>query len=197
MATVEELSEREMAWKQEMLLWRNKYESLEKKVEMTIAKGCSKTNESTKPKEACCDKVIKELETIKIDIQASNKGVANLEKKVNDWFQSINEKVEIDRQYSRKNNALLHGFKKLPDFRGAEFIRYIAEQLNYIFPSLSGTIYPCHIDDAHPLNTKKNGKTKVVIIKFVNRWIKDEIMKCKEDALNVGLSVTEHLTEIP
>ena len=39
MTTIEELREKEIVWKQQMLFWRNKYESLEEKVEK-IAKDC-------------------------------------------------------------------------------------------------------------------------------------------------------------
>ena len=199
MTTIEELREKEIVWKQQMLFWRNKYESLEEKVEK-IAKDCptdtTSNTTNSQSNDTSSEKVVhQQLVTIIADLSATREEIASTERKVIDWFHVIQEKIEDDDQYSRKNNALIHGFKKLPNIRGRAFIEWIANELNYIFPSLNGTILPCHIDDAHPLTTRKNGSTKVVIIKFVNRWIKDDILKCKQDAYNVGLSVTEHLTK--
>ena len=58
-----------------------------------------------------------------------------------------------------------------------------------LFPSMTGPIHPVYIDDAHPLHDKKS-----VIIKFSNRWVKNEVMRCKNDLIGTGLKVTEHLT---
>ena len=69
-----------------------------------------------------------------------------------------------------------------------DFIHATANELNCLFPSLNGPIHPIHIDDAHPLNKQ------TVIVKFSNRWIKTEVMKCKRDLEGSGLTITEHLT---
>ena len=72
---------------------------------------------------------------------------------------------------------------------------FIVKLINDLFPSLGGTVRPCHIDAAHPLKTVKNRTTKVVVVKFVNRWIKDSIINCQYDLQGTGLTVTEHLTQ--
>lgn len=120
--------------------------------------------------------------------------MADMESKWESRFQKLIDDFNRSDQYSRLNSLLLHGYKNLPPYHGAQFIHFICHELNFLFPSLNGRILPMHIDDAHPLKTKRNGKSQVVIVKFVNRWIKDEIMKCKDDLFNTGLTLTEHLT---
>ena len=183
MNSQEELRLKEQMWQQEMLIWKNKYQSLEEKV--------NKMKEVHQP-----ENTMDELTIVEEEIASAAKGVTDMERMISGWFQALSDKIEEDRQHSRKNNLLVHGFRYIPnDLNDSEFIIYIAQQINYLFPSLSGTIYPSHIDDAHILNTKKKRGSHVVIIKFVNRWIKDLILKSKNDLINSGLSVTEHLTE--
>ena len=176
-----------------MLFLKNKYNQLEDKVNKTMEAEHENalTSSNTQSKSSTCE-TMKELAAIKEEISATTKKVSELDRKVSNWFQSITENLEEERQRSRKNNLLVHGKKNLPPIYGTEFICFIAQELNYMFPSLSGTILPCHIDDAHPLRTKKGGT--IIIIRFINRWIKDEILSCKND-LPPYLSVTEHLTE--
>ena len=92
------------------------------------------------------------------------------------------------------NDALIHGFKRLPDLQGPAFIFSICGEINRRFPSLPFPILPIHIDDAHPLRTRRKTRKKVVIIRFSNRWVKDILMSCAEDLEGTGLLLTEHLS---
>ena len=181
--------EKEEEFRREMAYWKNKCLAAEGKME--------KLEEAIKEKlnaegvESMSNDVVK----IKKDIAGNKKGISEMEVKWDAKFKSLSEKFFTADQYSRKNNLLLKGFRYLPNLHGSRFIHFIADMLNFLFPSLGGKILPIHIDDAHPLKTKKNSSTKVVIIKFVNRWIKDEIIDIQDDLINTNLSVSEHLTE--
>ena len=199
MATQEELRVKEQLWQQEILIWKNKYQSLEEKVSKKIEEVSQpevSQPEVSQTEVSQPENTMNELIVIRNEIVSAGNGVTEMEKKISDWFQVLSDKIEEDRQQSRKNNLLLHGMRRIPNnLTDSEFIVYIAQQINYLFPSLGGTIYPSHIDDAHILNTKRKRSTNVVIIKFVNRWIKDLILKCRDDLSSSGLNVTEHLTE--
>ena len=106
-------------------------------------------------------------------------------------FKTFFCKFNIADQYSRRNNAILRGLYNLPNLTGHQFIRFIADYLNFLFPSLNGEkILPIHIDDAHPLKGKG-----MVIIKFTNRWIKDRLFELQGDLQNTGISMEEQLTD--
>ena len=112
-----------------------------------------------------------------------------------EWSKCLTECIErvLDQeQYSKKNNALLHGFKNLPNLRGLDFILFIVDQLNLMIPSLRGRVLPIHIDDAQTLKTKRNrSNNKVVIINFANRWVKHELLWCQLDLKATPFAVTE------
>ena len=133
------------------------------------------------------------LTKLKEVIIRSQEGMELLEKKYGNWLVNLSDRFFESDQYSKKGNLLIHGYKYLPNIHGADFILFAANEINNLFPSLRGRVTPFHIDDAHPLKTKKN-RGKVIIIKFTNRWIKNEILKCKEDLNGSSFMVTEHLT---
>ena len=194
MLTEEDLRIKESIWEKEMLLLKNKYNALEDKLQQTIETEQERSTTASSQQTSCC-KVMDKLIAMKEEISATSKGVTVLKNEVSGWFQSISEEVEKGRQYSQKNNVILDGFRNLPKLNNTDFIFFIADQLNYMFPSCSkfGRILPCHIDDAHPLGNR-NGKSSV-IVKFVNRWIRDKIIACQQDLRGTGIVVTEHLTK--
>ena len=109
-------------------------------------------------------------------------------------FQSLSEQFAISDQYSRKNSLLIKGYKYLPKLTGYDFIKATASEINCLFPSLNGSVRPIHIDDAHPLPTRGNNSNKVVIVKFANRWVKNEVLKRRQELVGSGLTVMEQLT---
>ena len=126
----------------------------------------------------------------------AEKGLSEMNNKWNECLAACTQEILDQRQYSQLNSLLLHGFKKLPNLRGLDFICFIADQINFMFPSLRGRVLPIHIDDAHPLKTKRNSdNNKVVIVKFANRWVKHDILRCERDLSRTPFAVTEHLTD--
>ena len=196
------------ALKEEMEMWKRKYKTLEEKIDdkllqadEVLSEGAHIQEEKMKTIENKVDlkkkieSIVSDLSSMKKEAKGSRQAISELECKMSNWFLSLSEQMEERDQYFRKNSALVHGFKKLPPIYNTDFIYFIVDQLNYMFPSLNGSILPCHIDDAHPLNTKKKGGSKVVIIKFVNRWVKDKLLECRHDLYGSGFTITEHLTQ--
>ena len=200
----EEMKKREDELKEEMLRWKTRCLMVEKTAE-DMQERVKKIEEKALPEVPTeeTQSLKRILGLLHQDVQSINEGFNSLGEKTTDMFQSLKgdyavlkQELEESRQYSMLNNALLHGFKRLPDLRGAAFICSIANKLNELFPSLSGPILPIHIDDAHPLRTKKRNRTKVVIIRFANRWVKEELFNCRVDLEGTGLLLTEHLTDL-
>ena len=194
MVTVEELLEKEKEYKEEIALLKAQYKKINDRVDTKL-----KTPVLPQVVDALPDD---ELREIKEDIADGKKRVAALENNVTGWVRdmsktilTLSEMVEQGRQYSRFNGLLIHGFKNCPlNLNDIDFIFYIAQELNCMFPSLKGKILPIHIDEAHPLSKKKGG-TKLVLIKFVNRWVKRSILSCEADLRGTGISLSEHLTD--
>ena len=130
------------------------------------------------------------LQLLNNESKVIRQGLADMEKRVCRWVQDLSEQHQISEQYQKKNNIIIRGYRyNLPNMNNLDFIQATANELNNLFPSLNGQVLPIHIDDAHPLANKKT-----VIVKFSNRWVKNEIMRCKGDLQNSCLYVTEHLT---
>ena len=105
------------------------------------------------------------------------------------------ERIEQLDQYGRRNMLLLIKFLYPEKLYGLDFIIWIVDELNKMFPDLKVPVQVSHIDDAHPLPSR-NGDSKVVI-KFANRWMKNEIYKRRaqlKDTAYKNISITEQLT---
>ena len=175
--------------------WKSKCTKLNERVEkkLTEAENVLSLNQSNEV--GIVQAVVNELNTTKEEVSDTCQGLEAFKNEVSSWFLSLSEKLDESDQYSKKNNIILKGFRRLPKLNNTEFIFFIADQLNYLFPSCNqfGKILPCHIDDAHPLKNV-NGKSSV-IVKFVNRWIRDKIIACHEDLRDTGIFVSEHLNK--
>ena len=179
--------------KGEITYWKNRCLALERRVEKM---------ESDAPQtESAHDSNMKEKENeeseiinVKKELKEVNNAFSKLDKKWSARYQKLSEEIQKDRQYSRLNNILIHGYKSLPFLSDIDFIKATVLELNKLFPSFKGFINASHIDDAHPYATVKSSPKKVVIIKFANRWLKKEIIKRQNELLGTGLYVTEHLT---
>lgn len=180
--------------------WRDRCISLEKRFEDLIATmpaepvlvPATPAQPSSNPPRPSPD-FIKEFRE---EISQVKKGLADLENTNNIRFQAISEEIAVDRQYTRRNSILIHGYESLPQLSTFDFVRETAVELNNLFPSFNGLINGFHIDTAHPLATRKHSTKKIVLVKFKNRWLKSEIIRryLGKPLGKPGLDVTEHLT---
>ena len=189
MATGDEIEDMKRKFQEEISEWQKKFEDLQCKVDQACAeKPCGKANSSI-----IQDDSSEVLNNIKKTCDDANKGLSVMKEKWSTCLEDLSERLLEQDQYSKKDNLLLRGFKNLPNLYGLDFIYFIADYINFLFPSLRGMVRPIHINDAHPLKTKR-GNNNVVIIKFCNRWVKHDILRCEEDLIGSPFSVTEHLT---
>ena len=112
-----------------------------------------------------------------------------------------NSRLNLLDQYTRKNCLLLHAKKLLisPKLKGINYSKKVVEFLNSNFPNnaLSKKLSVYDIDTSHPLHRKNrinNGK-HIVIIKFVRRDLRNEVLANRKLLKRAGVTVTEHLTD--
>ena len=99
-------------------------------------------------------------------------------------------------QQMRKNSLLVHGLKDIPKKTyGVEFSKYVIEKLKELLPTIADELKVEDVDVSHPLPTKSNAKS-CVIVKFVRRDIKNLIFYNKRELKKCPLkiAITEHLT---
>ena len=87
------------------------------------------------------------------------------------------ERSERNKQYSRRNNIKVLFIKELVDsFESAEKSE---EKALRVFHDKLGPRYikPEHIEAAHRVGKKVEGKTRPIIVKFVSRKMKQDVIK--------------------
>ena len=140
---------------------------------------------------------LKEQLNSKVDInrfKAQEAEMANFDR----VLVQFNTRLQHIEQYSRLNSALLHlkDFTDVPNDRSEGSMvtyacRKINENMNLPFEVNAG-----HIDTAHLLQRKnRKNKAPILIIKFVNRWLKNEVMNNQQGFRDQGVAITEHLCE--
>ena len=112
-------------------------------------------------------------------------------------LKDIKREIANIKQYLKIDNLLLHNFQ-LPDgyihMSSLQFSLFIAQQINFLLPELAVPLSWVHISTAHPLKTKRKG-ANVIVVRFSNRNMRDEIFAKKNFITKWGCAITEHLTE--
>ena len=144
------------------------------------------------------DNMMKELNKLSLESDAANKLASDLKERLvslESTLKTLKNDVHDIRQYLKRDNLLLHKFNlpKNRNMSSLEFCHFIAQQINYFLPQLAVPVSWEHISDAHPLRTKSR-KSNVIVVRFCNRNIRNEIYNNREFLRN-GLLITEHLTE--
>jgi len=128
-------------------------------------------------------------DTAKIDgLQQSITGITSRVDKVDEEVselkqrtQELDEEIESMKSYQRKNNLIITG---VPEQLLGNCINVIIDIAYYLDVKLDET----YIDAAHPLPTRHGTK---IVVKFINRWIKERILNAYiTEAKKGGLKTT-------
>lgn len=111
----------------------------------------------------------------------------------------VEDRMDGHDQYTRRNSLLIHGLKDVPrKCSEKKFVEYAARKVNELVPT-EFELSPFLIDTAHVLATKKrNNHSKVIIIKFKLRWMRNRIIEDFENyfyQFNRGILISEHLCD--
>ena len=113
------------------------------------------------------DKLENELVVPRLEKMETN--ITNIKKDINWLADSVNHHAE----YSRRNTIEFHGVP----IKQNETPKDVVDIVCNIAKILKVELSPIHIDAAHRLPSRS--AVKPIIVKLVNRWKKDEIMKAR------------------
>ena len=135
----------------------------------------AKSVDNNSSKKVLANELSNEVSQMKGDALNISASITNLQ---DVWSRAENSIDKFSRrlndidQYLRKNSLLLHGLLDLPvKTYGLQFSEYIINKLKQLLPTIADKLKVEDIDVSHPLRTKSNSKS-CVIIKFVRRDIK-------------------------
>ena len=109
---------------------------------------------------------------------------------------NFSRRLDDHDQYSRSNSLKIRGLNDIPvKTYGLQFSEYVIRKLKELFPNIADKLKIEDIDVSHPLPTRNNQKS-CIIIKFVRRDIKNLVFFEKKELKKspLKLSITEHLT---
>ena len=116
--------------------------------------------------------------------------------RVESKLDNLSVRLDNVEQHMRKNTLFVHGLDDIPKKTyGIAFSEYVINKLKELLPSIADQLNVKDVDVSHPLPTRNNKKT-CVIVKFVRRDIKNLIFFKKRELKNCRLkiAITEHLT---
>ena len=142
MVNEEEFRLREATLLDELKAWKDKYSTLESKMEEKLSEAEKVLSRSDIPNEAtvCLEAVVKELSSAKDEVSNAKVDFEDFKKEVNSWLTEVKKdiaevKATVKKgieeakeenamavQYSKKNNAILEDFPNLPDLNPVQFI---------------------------------------------------------------------------
>jgi len=129
-------------------------------------------------------------------LDALSKHLASVEAKVENILMKLEtyeDKLDELEQYSRSNCLVVHGTNIKTSKNYHSYVDAVISVLNDKLP-LSYDICPKDIDILHPLPPNKKGQIPV-IIKFIQRSIRNEVYAKKSSLVKTGITITESLTK--
>jgi len=103
-------------------------------------------------------------------MERMKKDVEDLKKKVRD----LEGRIEDRDKYDRRHNLVLYGLPMQPNERPLQFALDIIKAVN-----IDAT--PYDLDAAHRLKTRNDTQSPPFIIRFINRWRRDDVMEAFKD----------------
>ena len=146
------------------------------------------------------EKALQEVFDLNNKLETTKRTTDDLLVKFNSLSNDLKEiKREINKikQYIKIENLLFHNFYLPPGYKNwssLQFSYFMAQQINYLIPQLDYPLTWEHISTAHPLKTKRKG-SNVIVVRFCNRNMRNEIYEKRHFITKRGCAITEHLTE--
>ena len=97
-------------------------------------------------------------------------------------------------QYGRRNNIVIVGVPESPNETAEETSKIAAETLNARMPDTN--IRRCDIDIAHRLGQKQDNKPRAVIMRFVSRMTRNNIVRNRKTLKGSNIYINEDLTKL-
>lgn len=138
--------------------------------------------------------LVEEVKTLRLQIEAKNKRIVDLEWRVNEL-----------EQYSRMNDLVITGLPIKPRSYARAVVgdngdepelesRLVEQQVESFLQSKGVELNLDHIEACHPLPRKSSSKP-VVIVRFINRKNKIALLKQGRKLKGTNVYLNEHLTK--
>lgn len=146
-----------------------------------------------------------ELSTLKADILQIERRLEEQDKRLEklestnkiqcDTIQHLDNKIDENEQYSRRNCILLHGLPEQPD---EDVLR---RAMSVFKDNLNIDVNMAEIDRSHRVGRPRTsaqvvaeGGKRPIIVKFVSYQARDRVWRAKRQLKGLGLLITESLT---
>ena len=138
------------------------------------------------------------IEELRSELNKRDQVITNLKQQLHKINEDFQEEIEQINNYSRRNNIKIHGIPELPQ-------ENVYTTMHKIGKFLGCEIQQKDIDIAHRVPSSNKSLPRPIIVKFINRWQKHELMIAKKNkkirTSSVGFSsldqhifINDHLT---
>lgn len=114
------------------------------------------------------------IDDLRSELSKRDEIINNLQEQLKRIHSNFEEEVEEISQYSRRNNIEIHGIPELPQENVYNLVSDIGK-------ALECNINKKDIDVAHRVPSSNKSLPRPIIVKFINRWQKGEIMIAKRN----------------
>lgn len=132
----------------------------------------------------------KVIEDFKSEIVKRDERIKELQQELNQVKVESHDEVEQINQYLRRNNVEI---QNVPEFQKEDIYSVVTKIGNAIGFELN----KCDIDIAHRIPSTNRSLPRPIIVKFVNRWRKQEFMAAKKNVRQIssaaiGFNASDH-----
>ena len=146
-------------------------------------------------KNAALESKCEDLEAHNKDINSNYKLLQSAHELLKTSFEkhciTSNNRFNSGEQYTRRNSFLLNKLRWIPKYRGWKFSAFIARLLTKLFPDFPVALRD--IDTSHTLYKDEENKP-VIVVKFINRDLRNLIWDERSCSTDKSIFLTEHFT---
>ena len=129
---------------------------------------------------------------LKKQLEKQNKEIAKLKEKVDTDLVKTNKQINALEQYGRRNNVRITGLNN--DKEGETAFETIDKVLKVVNKDLKMPVGPQDIDIAHRIGPFDSHKTRPIIVKFVRRQDRINVLRNAKMLKGTPISINEDLT---
>ena len=156
------------------------------RIELLESKLFDKDNENADLK--------KEVDDLQSKLVKQNEDNTNLKKLIEEKANTASENINNLEQYGRRNNIRINGLTELGTEDMETTTNKLIHEINTRIPDVNVT--RGDIDIAHRLGPKKDMKTRPIIVRFVSRMSKENVLKKRRALKGTGIFLNEDLTHL-
>ena len=140
------------------------------------------------------DKLKSQITELNTDIKTQKDENIKLRQEADKANVKLDGKINQLEQYGRRNNVRIDGIENSNDETPAMTTKLVVQKMNDNIEGLG--LQESDIDTAHRIGKEKMGNKRQIIVKFISRMKRDNLMHQKYQLKNTGIYVNEDLTAV-